>query len=408
MLWRYMAGAAGARTGDDMSGPALLVLGLAVSGSPAVAGWLLAGLTVSASVGGPLLGVLLDRSRRPGRLLAWCLVGYAGGLLLILGLLGRAPDALVIALAVLAGLLGPALSGGWTAQIPLAVPAGLLPRATALDSISYNVAALLGPALAGLVATLGGGSWPVIVAAALIVASLPIALTLPARHGDGTTGAGGRSIAAELVAGMRAITGSVPLRRATATSMVSMAGIAMLVVCTPLLGERLAGGAGYGALLLAVTAATALAANAVLARLAPAVRTTGGWWPDGALVWATAVLGAGIALTALADGVALAVVGAAIAGVGEGPQLTALFAVRHRDAPARLRSQIFTTGASLKITSFAAGSAVAGPLAGHSVPLALLAGAGLQAVAVLVYWGLSPRRSRTPEISAPRAGGTAR
>ncbi|WP_157245595.1 MFS transporter [Nonomuraea typhae] len=408
MLWRYMAGAAGARTGDDMSGPALLVVGLAVSGSPAVAGWLLAGLTVSASVGGPVLGVLLDRSRRPGRLLAWCLAGYSGGLMLILGLLGRAPDGLVIALAVLAGLLGPALSGGWTAQIPLAVPAGLLSRATALDSISYNVAALLGPALAGLVATLGGGSWPVIVAAALIAASLPIALTLPARHGDGTSAAGGPSIAAELAAGMRAITGSVPLRRATATSMVSMAGIAMLVVCTPLLGERLAGGAGHGTLLLAVTAATALAANAVLARLAPAVRPTGGWWPDGALVWATALLGAGIGLTALADGVALAVAGAAIAGVGEGPQLTALFTVRHRDAPARLRSQIFTTGASLKITSFAAGSAVAGPLAGYSVPLALLAGAGLQAVAVLVYWGLSPRRSRTGEISAPRADGTAR
>ncbi|MEV4898154.1 MFS transporter [Nonomuraea sp. NPDC055795] len=393
MLWRYMLGAASARTGDDMSGPALLVLGLAVSGSPAVAGWLLAGLTVSASVGGPLLGVLLDRARRPGRLLAWCLTGYAGGLLVILALLGRVPDGLVIGLAVLTGLLGPALSGGWTAQLPLAVPAGSLPRANALDSISYNVAALLGPALAGLMAAFGGGSTPVIAACVLIAASLPVALSLPPRERVEK----GTSVAAELLAGARAITGNPSLRRATVTSMISMAGVAMLVVCTPLLGERLVGSAGFGALLLAVTAATALGANAVLAHRAPAA---GAWWPDGVLVAATAVVGAGIAVAALAGSFALAVLAAAIAGVGEGPQLTALFAVRHRDAPARLRSQIFTTGASLKITSFAAGSAVAGPLAVHSVPLALAVGAALQAAAVVAYGAMS--------LSAPRADGTAR
>ncbi|GAA3081341.1 hypothetical protein GCM10020000_79050 [Streptomyces olivoverticillatus] len=44
-----------------------------------------------------------------------------------------------------------------------------------------------------------------------------------------------------------------------------------------------------------------------------------------------------------------------VAGIGEGPQLAALFAVRHREAPEHLRGQIFTTGASLKITGFALG-----------------------------------------------------
>lgn len=39
-------------------------------------------------------------------------------------------------------------------------------------------------------------------------------------------------------------------------------------------------------------------------------------------------------------------------------------AIRHREAPQRMRGQIFTTGASLKITGFALGAAVAGPLAG--------------------------------------------
>ncbi|MFD2350897.1 MFS transporter [Nonomuraea ferruginea] len=149
MLTRYMLGALASRTGDEMSGPALLVAGLAVTGSPVLASSLLAGLTVSAAAGGPLLGVMLDRTRRPGRVLGWCLVGYGAGLLVVLAGLGRLPDAALIGVAVLTGLLGPSLNGGWTAQLPSVVGAGRLPRANALDAMSYNVAALAGPALVG-------------------------------------------------------------------------------------------------------------------------------------------------------------------------------------------------------------------------------------------------------------------
>src|SRR5689334_8059961 len=112
-----------------MSGPALLIAGLAVTGSPVVASWLLAGLTVSAAAGGPLLGVLLDRARRPGRLLAGCLVAYAGGLLVIVSGLGRLPEAALVAVAVAAGLVGPALTGGWTSQIPAVAVAARSGRA---------------------------------------------------------------------------------------------------------------------------------------------------------------------------------------------------------------------------------------------------------------------------------------
>jgi len=50
-----------------MTGPALLLLGFAVTGRPAVGSALLAGLTVAAAVGGPVFGALLDRSPRPDR-----------------------------------------------------------------------------------------------------------------------------------------------------------------------------------------------------------------------------------------------------------------------------------------------------------------------------------------------------
>ncbi|GAA1765889.1 MFS transporter [Nonomuraea bangladeshensis] len=374
MLWRYLAGAATARTADEMSGPALLIAGLAVTGSPVVASWLLAGLTVSAAAGGPLLGVLLDRARRPGRLLAGCLVAYAGGLLVIVSGLGRLPEAALVAVAVAAGLVGPALTGGWTSQIPAVAGPDRLGRANALDAMTYNVAGLAGPALAGVIA---GGPVAVLVCVVLLVAALPAAWTLPASAGVKAR----RGVGEELREGFGAILGNPVLLRATAGSMVSCAGTAMLVVSAPVLGERLTGSTGPGALLLAVTAACGLAANALVAR----ARGPRHW--DALLVWGTAVAGVGMMLAAAA-GVSgaywVAVVAAGVVGLGEGPQLTALFSVRHREAPARLRAQVFTTGASLKITSFAVGSAVAGPLAAYSVVAALLAGAAAQAVAVAV------------------------
>ncbi|MFG1969920.1 MFS transporter [Nonomuraea fuscirosea] len=464
MLFRYMAGAVSARTGDEMSGPALLVMGLAVTGSPVPASWLLAGLTVSAAAGGPLLGVLLDRSARPGRLLASCLLGYAGGLLLILALLGRVPDAVVIGLAVVTGLLGPALTGGWTAQLPLVSGPGRLGRATALDSMSYNVAGLAGPALVGAVAAFGGGGAAVLVSAGLLIAALPAAYGLPSRGGlavragtddetrtatghrvrpgtshgvragtgHGVRGGTGRGelparvvrakvgmVGTEVKAGVSAIVRNVALRRATVGSMVSCCGLAMLVVSAPVLGERLTGQSGHGALLLAVTAAAGLTANAVLAVLTRPRSPTRADAPRpwdvaeqagdlaeqtehsgnraeragnglGARFWdvvqaaGTAVLGVGMVVLAVSGTFWVAVVGAAVAGLGEGPQLTALFAVRHREAPARLRSQVFTMAASVKITSFALGSALAGPLAAYDVGIALLTGAALQATAAAV------------------------
>jgi len=93
----YLVGAAVARTADEMSAPALLLLGLAVAGSARTASLLYAGLTISAAAGGPPLGVLLDRAARPGVLLAVTLGGYAAGLAVVTLSLGHVPVMLAIA-----------------------------------------------------------------------------------------------------------------------------------------------------------------------------------------------------------------------------------------------------------------------------------------------------------------------
>ncbi|WP_037676660.1 MFS transporter [Streptomyces griseus] len=369
-LSAYLAGAMTARTGDDMSGPALLLAGLALTGSATQASTLLAAVTGAAAVGGPVLGMLLDRAERPGRLLSLALVLYAAGLMGVLAGLGTLPFGVTVLVAVLTGLSAPALSGGWTAQLPRVAPGARLPRANTLDAMTYGSAGLAGPALAGGVAEAVGASAAVAVSVVLIGLAVPAAWRLPERGEPGAGIPAGQG----LVAGVRCIVGNPRLARATVSSVVSCAGQGMLTACLPLLGERFLGGAGRGALLLSCTAVTALAANAVLA-IRPRTLTPETAIRAGALLQAAA-------LASAATGQPGTVVAAALlAGVGEGPQLTALFAIRHREAPERLRGQVSTTGASAKITGFAVGAAAAGPLAVWSLPAALLSAAALQVVA---------------------------
>ncbi|MCC8477637.1 MFS transporter [Streptomyces globisporus] len=393
----YLVGALLARTGDEMAGPALLLAAFTLTGSATGASSLLAAVTVSAAIGGPVLGALLDRSPRPGRLLAGALALYAAGLTVVLGGLGRVPVAVTLLVAVVTGLLGPALSGGWTAQLPLTVPAARLPRANALDAMTFGVAGLAGPVLAGGAAEALGAPTAVVVSAVFIAAAAPAAWCLPPVSGSApapVSGPTARSQAAPVTgivtSGVRAIAGSRPLARATLTSVLSCAAQGMMIACLPLLGERAAGGAGFGAALLSCAALSALVTNAVLARHPHAIA------PD-TVLWAAPLLqAAALALAATGGPVAL-VMAVTVMGLAEGPQLTALFAVRHREAPERLRAQVFTTGASLKITGFAVGAAVAGPLADRFLPGALLIAAATAALAAPARFAVRPggRAART-------------
>jgi MFS family permease len=376
MQTRYFAGSTLARAGDEMTGPAVVLLAFAITGAPAMGAVLMACLTVAAAIGGPAFGAMLDRNPRPERVLGYALAGYAAGILVIQATTGRAPLAIAAVCALAAGTLSPAVAGGWTSQLPRVVTADELPRASALDAMSFSAASLAGPALASLTALWLGARVAVAVAAGLVAVAVPAALGLapPERQPQRTR----ISVAGEMLAGLTEIARRPALLRATLTSAVSYTGIGMLLVCCPLLGQERLGGSARGALLISAAAVASLTANALLARR----RWRHG--PDVRVLVSTLFIGVSIALTALAPGW-FTMAAMALDGIGEGPQLTALFTVRHREAPEHLRGRIFTTAASLKIAGLAAGSALAGPLAGWSVTGCLLVAAGIEACAAGAY-----------------------
>ena len=398
----YLAGATAARAGDEMSGPALLLLGFAVTGRPGTGSGLLASLTVAGAAGGPLFGALLDRSRRPDRLLAWTLVAYALGIVAVQAAAGRLPMPALAAIALLAGLFNPAVTGGWTAQLPRVVTGRELDRGSALDALTFSAASLAGPALAAGVAAGIGARAAVLTSAGLVALAVPSACSLSRYRPPAAMKTGERRLALrrQMAAGFAVIAARRPLLWATVTSVVSYAGIGMLLVCCPLLGAQRLGGPARGALLISATAIASLTANAILARRPRRAR------PDAWVFASTLVIGVSMAAAALAPGW-LTLAAVALAGAGEGPQLTALFAVRHRETPADLRGQVYTTAASLKIAGLAAGAAFAGPLAGWSVTGCLLIAAGTELCAAAAYLATGSTRPGQREPAAALPPGTA-
>jgi MFS family permease len=399
-LRRYLAGAAAARAGDEMSAPALLLLGFAVTGRPGTGSGLLASLTIAGAAGGPMFGALLDRSRRPDRLLAWTLVAYALGIVAVQAAVGRLPMPALAAIALLAGLFNPAVTGGWTAQLPRVVTGRELDRGSALDALTFSAASLAGPALAAGVAAGIGARAAVLTAAALVALAVPSACSLSRYRPPAAMRTGQRRVALrrQMAAGFAVIAARRPLLRATVTSVVSYAGIGMLLVCCPLLGAQRLGDPARGALLISAIAVASLTANAILARRPGRGRA------DTRVFASTLVIGVSIAAAALAPGW-LTLAAVALGGAGEGPQLTALFAVRHRETPANLRGQVYTTAASLKIAGLAAGAALAGPLAGWSVTGCLLIAAGTELCAAAAYLAAGSTRPGQPEpATAPPPG----
>jgi MFS family permease len=160
LLW---TGATVSALGDGMSFIALVWLVIERGGTPADVGWLAAIYTAPVVIGGLAAGVILDRFD-PRRVLAAdsAIRGLAVASVPIAAALGVLTTAQIFVVAGIYGLLFMTSAAGIPTMIPRLVDPADLTTANAMESLSFGISGLIGPAVAGLViATLGA---PVVLA----------------------------------------------------------------------------------------------------------------------------------------------------------------------------------------------------------------------------------------------------
>ncbi len=402
-----LASATVSRLADQSASIAVVLVVIARTHDPRLAGLVVAAFTVPTLVTGPVIGALLDHLRAKRALFAANQATLAAALAAVVVLAGHVPGAVLIAAGLLAGLTAPVLTGGFSSLVPLVVPPSGLRRANALDAASYNVAGLAGPALVAAIAGAAGASLALSAVAGIAALGLVLVLPVPMRpaaphgsHRAQSPGAGPApagqaafsSLPAAVADGLRLLRDVPLLRSATIATTLSQFAQGLLPVALPLLAVRLGHPASASAWLLTALSGGGLAGSLASGRLlarrtAPAV-----------LITATAACGACLAALAAAPGLGPALGLAALAGIADGPVLASTLTIRQRTVPPGRYAQAAATAASLKTGAYALGAATAGLLAAalSARQLVLIVGTG-QLIALAPFLD-SRARERPPGL----------
>ncbi|RSS78634.1 MFS transporter [Streptomyces sp. WAC06614] len=400
-LRRYLGAALAARFASEGVGIAVLMLALERTGSAAYGAYVLTAWLAPHVLAAPLAGAAAGRTRRPRLFHVGALAGFALAMAGLALLIGRVPAPLVLALAVAGGSCGPMVTGGLSSLVAGLVPAGPgLDRAYAWDATTYNGAAVSAPAVVGALAAFGSAGPAVLVLACGAALAAVLAATLPyARPAAGPRGP--VTLRAGMAAGLAALWRVRELRAITASTTLAFVGLGAMSTTAVLLADRLRG-AGGGGVLLTAFAVGALAGSLTLGRITVVA-------PGRLARWGMAGTGCALAGAASAPSVPVAAALFALAGVCDGPLLTATLRIRSEHAPASARTQVFTLGAGLKVTAASAGAALAGLAAGAPPQALLLAVAGFQAAGALLHLALTPKaptaagRPELPAAALPTA-----
>ena len=386
-LREYLATAFLARFAEEGMGVAVVLLALHRTGGAAQGASVLTAWMAPHIVAAPLAGALVARTRRPRWFYVLALGGFAVAIAVLAACLGRVPLPLTLAVAAAGGSCGPVVSGGLSSLVASLVPADGLGRAYGLDAAVYNAASVASPAVVSVVAvTLSPGPALATLAGAAGVAAL-LAFGLPEYRPESERGAQPAALRKDLVAGLVTVWRVPELRAITTSTTLAFVGLGGLGATAVLLAAA-QGSPGAGGLLMTAFAVGALVGSLVVAR----------WWPAvyAPRLASCCLLGLGLALAAaaLTDRWPLGVALFALAGVAEGPLLSATLRIRADHSPPASRPQVFTTGAGLKISAAACGAALVGLTSEALSPGTLLLGLAVTQLAAIPLGRLARDRAR--------------
>ena len=334
----------------------------------------------------PLAGALLDRQGRTAMiridylLAATCLLG-----IVVLARVGALPVLLLVAIAAIGSLTGPLSNAGTRTLFPMLVPRALWDRANAADSAGFVVAVVVGPALAGTIAGLAGGS-AALVATTVVFLAAAVSLTGVPNPPRATAPAG--SLVGDARDAVRHVASHATLRGLALSVAASNLGYGIAVVGLPVLvlGHLHHSAGTVGALWAAVGVAGAVS-GLVVGRFDSDSR-------ERALLISGMLMMVAVGLMlAVCNDLGIAVVAMILFGLSNGPVDIGLFALRQRRTDPQWLGRAFAVSMAMNFAGVPVGSLLGGAVLTVSVTLAFL----LMALANLAGALLA--------LSIPRHGG---
>ncbi len=355
----------------------------------ASAGYFLCTMFAPALVSPALVARIDQRSSRPVLVTLYALEAVVFAMLAWIA--GRFALAPVLALSFVDGIIAvTARALARTATVSVTSEAGLLREANAVTNVSFSLCYMVGPALGAVAVAVGGTATALLINCgvfALMALTLATTADLP-----------GAAVERSATSGrLRAALGYAR-REPVVRALLGAVGAAMLLasVATPveviLADHTLHGGAsGYGALLSA-WGAGAVVGSAFYARWR-------GLSPRHLVAFGAGFMGLGFLVMATAPSLAVAIVGAAVAGVGNGVMFVAARTALQEAVQASWMALVMSMTESIIQGAPGAGILIGGAVAaaaGARVAL-LVAGVGTLMTSVAAWAALRPGVRLAPQ-----------
>ncbi len=397
--FRYLfVGITCSRVGDAMALIVISWLALGIGGPQAVGLVTFAGAFVG-PLSAPLIGYLLDRLGL--RIILFADNVTRGILMLGLAILVQAGDTqlgYLVAFVVLSGLLSPATEIGQNIAVPILLDSNEIDAANRLISSSWEIAAWLGPAFAGVAMGLIGPAFVLYVDGATFLVMALVALALPGRlevHEKDEADASHGTIA-QLRSGFRVFWQLRPVAILTIVGTANLFISGMMEVFLPAFNKLTLheGPAQYG-LLVSFAGVSCLCGTLFLSRLA--VRL--GYGPG--IVAILAVRAIAILPLAFVGSWGLAAGLVAISAFPDGGFAPLSYSVQQRMIPAHMRGRVQGAKATLGVAGWPLGCAMGGVL------FSALGAHWLAALMAICYVPLAVTVFLTPKLmrySVPDSG----
>lgn len=356
--------------------------------SPVLAGWVVFTAMTPGLVVSPLAGALLDRVGAAKAIV----IDMAASAVLLLALAvadiaGAVTEPLLLAFAAIFSLTSPLGTAGIRVLIPRLAPKEALDRANALDTSSYALINVTGPAVAGVLFGFAGSRPTLLVIVVLYVAST-ISLVPLVR----LTAAGRRSLSGSLLgeawAGVVYVVRNASLRSLAISYALFQVSWGVLIVVVPVVVvKELGAGAIADSMVGGLWAISGLAGGlgALCAGHLSTVGRERQFIAIGTLATAVAIypIGASFGLIGLG-------VGLVLAGLLEGPVDVGVLSLRQRRTDPDRLGRVLAVSMSFNMSGLPLGSAIGGIVVVYSPELAFALAAAASVLAAMAAHFLVP------------------